>query len=118
MHISACFLKAHGYGLNVAVLPETVEAPVHNVVQSSNQTNVFLSWCETITYNRVQEPASTTKQQDGDQMGNELELGGSEGEVEVHPLEAVSSRGCIVKCPSTCKGRVGLCGHKSTDEPI
>lgn len=42
-------------------------------------------------------------------MGNELELGGSEGEVEVHGS---------VKCPSTCKESVGLCGHKSTDEPI
>lgn len=50
-------------------------------------------------------------------MGNELELGGSEGEVEVHG-RAVSSKGCIVKCASTCKGRVGLRGHESRDEPL
>lgn len=62
------------------------------------------------------ESASTTEQRDGNQMGNELELGGSEGEVEVHG-RAVSSRGCIVKCPFTRKGCVGLFGH-NTDEPI
>lgn len=117
MHISTCFLEAYGYGRNVAVLADTVEALVRNVVQSSNQTKNVLCCCEIITYNRAQEPASTTEQRDGDQMVNELELGGSEGEVEVHG-RAVSSSGCIVKCASIREGHVGLCGHKSRDELI